>query len=957
MTWPLGRYLRRGIPYTDRPHAGSEVLSLVEGDHLQLYYHYWLFHDALYGDTGWFRDPYEFHGDPGFRRFTTQRVPDAAVAAVLSFGDMPLGYNLWALLTTAAAGLAAYALGRRYGLHPLASTFAGVYYAFLPYRIGHLCGGHQTGFALWLYPASWLALETALRSPRPWLGAGLAGLMILSASLTDVQVAYYMILGLGVFGFARALQTLVRREDCAPRDVGPLLRLGVAAGSVVLVVLGIVQTMRRFDPPAVYVGSLWFVGWGVVAWVAWSRAVAGPARWGRILAAAALVSVGAYAASRSWAVVAIVVSLAPPALAPWAPPREAIPRFRRLAVLAGPLLIGVGLAAAWMLYDVGGAVVETAWRNLRGGEAHLYSPWLSDAWAMSPDVERRMALGYAAFAAGCLGFLRVFVRRRIGTAGETNRGADFPWTLWVVFFLLAFALAFGPRLRHLAPLYDWARFVLPFYEKSRTTSRIFTLAALAWAMIAAFGLDGILRAGRNGGVGAAARLIAAAAIVVVLIEFRPPRGVGISLLPRSPSVYEGQTDGTTLALPIWPGDSSASSVYLYYATESRSRLVNGYSPIVSAGYVERVFEPLYDADFGEWTPAMGHLLRELGVSRVILHEDRLPERLSPFGPAVAVRRTFETPVLRHEVSDGPLHRFGLADPIPASASWAPARSALGRFLRATDHAGNGGWSAPAPDALGDAVVRPRSTRPDGYLVKTRSVALPGGSYRCSFRLRLVGEDGSGRPLVLLRARLGEGILAERSVRAAELEAGRFVPVDLSFQLDGTAGVSWTIWREPGGDVECDGLLVTTDPALPQDCVEAEASRYLGWTRASAQASDGAVVVSGGEGFPAGEIMAAGPRRIFGPGRYRAEVVLGPDGPVGHGDPTRVLVRVVDVADGTVFGQREAVVGGDEEGVRSVGFDVELFRDAVLDLEVRYFDGGSCCVDVLRLERVGGGAGP
>ena len=231
--------------------------------------------------------------------------------------------------------------------------------------------------------------------------------------------------------------------------------------------------------------------------------------------------------------------------------------------------------------------------------------------------------------------------------------------------------------------------------------------------------------------------------------------------------------------------------------------MNGYSPIVSKAYVERVFEPLYGADFGEWTPAMGELLRELDVRRVILHEDRFPDRLSPFGPGVAFRRTFETPVLVHEVSEGPLHRFRVADPPPAEASWAPAQSALELFLKAANLPGNGGASADAADALGTRVARPRPGLRDGFLVGTPRIALPGGSYRARFRLRLIDHDGSDGPVALVRARDGDRVLAERAVHAADLETGAFAPVDLPFSIEGTAGVSWTVWREPGGEFECD----------------------------------------------------------------------------------------------------------------------------------------------------------
>ena len=94
-TYPLVRYLDKGMPYFPYPDKGHDISYMVHGDYLQLYYNLWLFKDSLSGNIPFFTNPYEFSVGEGYMpSFNTQFFPMSFFFSVLSpFGNIT-AYNL-----------------------------------------------------------------------------------------------------------------------------------------------------------------------------------------------------------------------------------------------------------------------------------------------------------------------------------------------------------------------------------------------------------------------------------------------------------------------------------------------------------------------------------------------------------------------------------------------------------------------------------------------------------------------------------------------------------------------------------------------------------------------------------------------------------------------------------------------------------------------------------------------
>lgn len=218
-SYPLVLYLPNGMPYSFMPVPGHELLHQFPGDYVQLMYRFWLFEKALAGDIPFFSNAYEFSTPLTPPMFTTQGIPISFVFMLF----MPLGniaaYNALVILSFLAAGFAMALLVEELTGSRGAALVCGVLYSCMPYRLGHLYGGHMGGFVFFLIPLALYCIEKAWRyalaEPPSRRGAfrwGFAcGLCALCAAPMELHITFFM-------GALLALYSLVRFIEQAARN-------------------------------------------------------------------------------------------------------------------------------------------------------------------------------------------------------------------------------------------------------------------------------------------------------------------------------------------------------------------------------------------------------------------------------------------------------------------------------------------------------------------------------------------------------------------------------------------------------------------------------------------------------------------------------------------------------------------------------------------------------------------
>ncbi|MGA0333783.1 MAG: hypothetical protein ACO3N7_05490 [Kiritimatiellia bacterium] len=127
----------------------------------------------------------------------------------------------------------------------------------------------------------------------------------------------------------------------------------------------------------------------------------------------------------------------------------------------------------------------------------------------------------------------------------------------------------------------------------------------------------------------------------------------ICLLPEQQGAYaavaahaeETAADKRVIVLPIWPGDSDWASIYQYYVSLYRIRMINGYSPVLREDYVRDIFGTFGPFNSGTLSDAALDDLIDRNTRYLLLHEDAFPEKVSPFPVGFTLKRLLNHPRL------------------------------------------------------------------------------------------------------------------------------------------------------------------------------------------------------------------------------------------------------------------------------------------------------------------------
>lgn len=912
-TYPLVWYFSSGIPYVRVPASGAEIKWMQPGDNLQLYYWFWLMKDNLVGGSRLFTNPYEFDVTPVLppQRYGFYQFPLSLLFVLLSPLGGAVAYNGMVILSFGLAAGAMYLLVRLYTERRGAALVAALIFALAPFRLGQLLGGHSNGFLFFLVPLTLYGYEMGLRRRGVTFGV-LAGLCLVSLALTDFHLLYYLVLLSAGYWLVRGLEALdlpwagplpaLLRAARSPRSSA----LALAAAGVTGAVSGL-GLARRAAPAwqallavgvaAMAVGALWLFS-ALLRLARESETAASPApaealrRAGFTLAPLllfAFYALHAVADVPRLGRLLLAVALAGVALLQlpdllglvWRRRARLLPLARVLLPVAAAILLSAGY-----VFSLRSAVMTGSFTATGGRPYALIArnaPLVSDLFqARNADDER-------AIYVGILPALLVL----LGLAGwRREPRARGTLLLYGAGFLLALTLSLGPSLDPVLPLYGLLYTYLPYFNYPRSPARLMVVTFTALAVLAGYALRR-LPAGR-----AWARTAVVCVAVGIGLEYAPFRAVGITLLDPGNPLYRAiasePADGRFLAIPLFPGDSHQSSVYEYYVTTTRARMINGYNPLVSRDYVAEIFDRLVNLNLGEIRAREYELLKALRVRFLVVHEELFFWKVSPFPGSLTVKNLRASPYLAFRGKAGDRSLFEVRAAPDGAAPRFALGSPIGVLHELEEYGRRNGREVADPEASnGRALVVEEGRDGPGYVALGLAPLYPTGTYLAAFRLKLDGPRPTGTVAVIdVTAERGRQTLARRELTGADFrEPGAYEDFDLEWALEAPGRVEFRVNYRGQGRLRADRIYVSfLDQRAPAPAYEAEELlRQSGEVRDDPDASGGrAVYVPAGspEAYP-----AMGPYRRYPPGRYEAVFRVKLDAAV----PATGEVAVLDVS--------------------------------------------------------------
>lgn len=498
------------------------------------------------------------------------------------------------------------------------------------------------------------------------------------------------------------------------------------------------------------------------------------------------------------------------------------------------------------------------------------------------------------------------------------------------------------------------RKLLPAYRMIRQPVKILALLPTLLAALSGLGL-GVLWQGVDPAAPGRRKLGRAAVFVLcALCLFQTDRILryGLCRLPPPSDAYAAVARDAAarslkphiLALPLWPGDSAWSSIYEYHSMHDRVRMLNGYAPVRTSNYTERVFHRFESVTQGRLTDDQVADLRSMGVTAVVLHEE-FPDMVSPFPVGATLRRLRASPWLDELAYGGSAWAFALREtpresvpPAEADAVFAPAR--WWRQEAAATTTTNGLFAAQA--VLRSPVAAWPALR---WLVRTEG----DGTLRAKRGFREL-RDGDGPVSILDEVSLESGLFF------AKHTAGPAAPTPTLLKRAGPADkpVRWLTvpigalpgdWATPGlklttttGTVRVTDILLAAGPSSLDQAALRLPAAYLfrgGQTTMRDGEPHGVRFRPTHDG--PGDVLY-GPNLPLAPGRWRVRV---------EGEFAAPVVGILKV----ILGIQEAVRGPVGSGAPPLEFATDAMQPVVL--RVAYAGRAEARFDALALERIEG----
>jgi hypothetical protein len=511
-------------------------------------------------------------------------------------------------------------------------------------------------------------------------------------------------------------------------------------------------------------------------------------------------------------------------------------------------------------------------------------------------------------------------------------------------------LSLGPTLRGL-PLYDLFHRFVPFGAFIRQPAKFQLVAAFALALLVALGLSR-LEAARRGG-----RWLSAVALMLLLADYAPAHPAGLSTLSGFDAIYgkirEEAGVGPVLYLPVWPGESSWSSVYLYATTLIRRPMVNGYAPAVPAAYPPTIYRPLDPMNFGEVRDEQYALLRRLGVRAVVFDRGVFPPKVTGLPSAFTLENLQASPFLEFVASENPFWLFRVRER-PTGLPVFRRTSPQGIFFEAEWLPRRTGRVEEEPQASGGKILKAEAGKDlPGFLHFGPYRTLPTGRYVAIFRLRGQGAGAGPFARAEVTADRGRQVLAQRLLNTGD-PSPRFADIELHFEVTRPEPLEYRLEWFGQGRVEADYVYVRfAEENDPRALFEVESLAHAMEERADPGASGG--VAAFADLRSPKDNLLSGPYRRYPAGTYEATFRLRVERP----SPAPVMRLAVALMPNHVV-LAGTDVRGDPEGVgryRDVSLPFRLERAGIIEFLAQHLGVAPIALDRITVRPIGQAPGP
>ena len=898
---PLAFNLNSAIPYSLYPAHGFETVNMMHGDHLQFFYTLSQFGDYLReGNSAFFEEPYEFTISGSERHYSPRELPLSVFFFLLSPFGNAVAYNVLVIFSFVACGVSVFLLSGRYIRGFLPRLISSVIFAIFPFRLAQLYGGHPNAFLVFLMPLLLYGYESWMESGK-WKYALLSGVCIMSMAVEELHLAYYSAL-FTVFFFAYKGISMFRNFKVVDS------RLKHSGMTVFLKHLGMTIS-PDVSFPRKRESNL--------------KIVVEKHRW-----------------------------------------KETLQRFTCLTLVIAVFWM---LAAGYIMH-VKQVVFEpsVAHAGREVGEIGLYAPKAGDFFRRANrDSEKFIYLGVVSFLLVLFAFFGhickwfncdVLKFSGAGSVGQKHihgacpvekieglRKNKIKW-FYLAIFIVSAILSLGPNLR-IFPLYNLFYKYVPFFNYPRSTARIIIFAFLSISILAGFALENMVKLRRG-------RIACVIAIILLMLDFHPLGRIGLCRLSKGNRVYEYIREkgdsGVLLEIPLWPGDSSWSSIYEYYATLYHIPMINGYSSFVTRDYIENVFWPLVSINMGCLNKSQFELLQKLNVRYIILHEEAYPQKVSPFPFKIALCNMRNSPLVKFVKQDGPLYLFEMDDDFSADYLQYSVPSKMGVFYECEHMPSRGGKVVLDVDASGGR-ARYAGEEAEG---EVHSVFGPWqlfspGRYKIIFRIKgnpsYLGKDFAR---IEVTADKGQEMISNRMINGDEVTAD-YSDYEIHFAISSLKQLEFRIATFGNGRTFADYIYLIfqgeDDPLLN---FEAEDMFHTGREVRDEDAS-GKASIYGNPVIDPPDRLVFGGRRRYGRGKYAADFILKVDERVRE---TAATLKVMTSGLGIILAEKE-VCGVDFEEVgkyQSIEVPFSLNKMQVIEFEVDFKKKTGVWVDRIKI---------